>query len=113
MRAVFLGSGNSQRKSSGTGVFLPRSVGNGAEIKRKPVCSTVLLPSRIVQVLNLNSASMPASPNLSCNLGASAMGRSKQSLEEGWLASCGKSCPPSILRQNPQPELCLPSEWTY
>jgi len=136
MRAVFLGSGNSQRKSSGTGVFLPRSVGNGAELKRKPVCSTVLLPSRIVQVLNLNvenmcshlslpssfahstsysdhSASMPASPNLSCNLGASAMGRPKQSFEEGWLASCGKSCPPSILRQNPQPELCLPSEWTY
>ncbi|CAK9231855.1 unnamed protein product [Sphagnum troendelagicum] len=103
MRAVFLGSGNSQRKSSGTGVFLPRSVGNGAEIKRKPVCSTVLLPSRIVQVLNLNVDNMCASP----------MGRSKQSFEEGWLASCGKSCPPSILRQNPQPELCLPSEWTY
>ncbi|KAH9557648.1 hypothetical protein CY35_07G094900 [Sphagnum magellanicum] len=39
MRAVFLGSGNSQRKSSGTGVFLPRSVGNGAELKRKPVGS--------------------------------------------------------------------------
>ncbi len=43
MRAVFLGSGNSQRKSSGTGVFLPRGVGNGAELKRKPgECSDLL-----------------------------------------------------------------------
>jgi hypothetical protein len=64
MRAVFLGSGGSGRESSGTGVFLPRCAGNGPELKRKPVCSTVLLPSRIVQVLNLNVDNMSSHPSL-------------------------------------------------
>ncbi|CAM6047787.1 unnamed protein product [Sphagnum compactum] len=100
MRAVFLGSGGSGRESSGTGVFLPRCAGNGPELRRKPVCSTVLLPSRIVQVLNLNVDNIALRP-------------SKPSFEDGWLqASCGKACP-SVLRQNAGPELSLPSEWTY
>ncbi|CAM6010290.1 unnamed protein product [Sphagnum balticum] len=99
MRAVFLGSGNSQRKSSGTGVFLPRSVGNGAELKRKPVCSTVLLPSRIVQVLNLNVENMCSHLSLPSSFAHSTSYSGKSSLFE------------SV--SNPQPELCLPSEWTY
>jgi hypothetical protein len=82
MRAVFLGSGNSQRKSSGTGVFLPRSVGNGAELKRKPVCSTVLLPSRIVQVLNLNVENMCSHLSLPSSFAHSTSYSGKSSLFE-------------------------------
>ncbi|CAK9199483.1 unnamed protein product [Sphagnum troendelagicum] len=111
MRAVFLGSGGgSGRESSGTGVFIPRCAGNGPELNRKPACSTtVLLPSRIVQALNLNVENI--APHC---LGTLAMGPSKSSFEECcWLASCGKACP-SILQQNAAPELLnLPSEWTY
>jgi hypothetical protein len=132
MRAVFLGSGH---ESSGTGVFIPRRAGNGPELKRKPACSSVLLPSRIVQLLNLNvenirshpsmssslvnpascpdhKASMPAWPTISHSLISPTMVHPKPSFEEGWLASCGKACP-SILQQSTTPELSLPSEWTY
>ncbi|CAK9862046.1 unnamed protein product [Sphagnum jensenii] len=111
MRAVFLGSGGgSGRESSGTGVFIPRCAGNGPELNRKPACSTtVLLPSRIVQALNLNVENIV--PHC---LGTLATGPSKSSFEECcWLASCGKARP-SILQQNAAPELLsLPSEWTY
>lgn len=62
MRAVFLGSTGSGRESGGTGVFLPRCVGGGSDHRRKPSCSTVLLPSRIVQVLNLNVEDMRTHP---------------------------------------------------
>ncbi|CAM6036542.1 unnamed protein product [Sphagnum compactum] len=119
MRAVFLGSGH---ESSGTGVFIPRRAGNGPELKRKPTCSSVLLPSRIVQLLNLNVENIHSHPSMpsslvnpaSCpgNLISPAMVHPKPSFEEGWLASCGKACP-SILQRSTTPELSLPSEWTY
>eukprot|EP01018_Ginkgo_biloba_P034395 Gb_34578 [translate_table: standard] len=62
MRAVFLGS-NSGRESGGTGVFLPRRMGSNSDLRRKPACSTVLLPSRIVQALNLNVEDISSQPN--------------------------------------------------
>ncbi|KAK8532533.1 hypothetical protein V6N13_131854 [Hibiscus sabdariffa] len=52
MQAFFLHSGN---KSTGTGVFLPQTQNNNAShSKTRPACSPVLLPSRVVQALNLN-----------------------------------------------------------
>ncbi|CAK9877947.1 unnamed protein product [Sphagnum jensenii] len=102
MRAVFLGSGGSGRESSGTGVFLPRCAGNGPELKRKSVCSTVLLPSRIVQVLNLNVDNMSSHPPLPSSFVHSAAHTGKPSL----LFK-------SVLHVNAGPELSLPSEWTY
>ncbi|KAM2566736.1 hypothetical protein TB1_009198 [Malus domestica] len=56
LRAVYLGNQYPSAKiqRSGTGVFLPRQVGSESETRKKPVCSTVLLPARVVQALNLN-----------------------------------------------------------
>ncbi|XP_058739699.1 uncharacterized protein LOC131611881 isoform X1 [Vicia villosa] len=54
MRAVFLGNGSGRRESAGTGVFLPRRVDRPAESRKKPVCSTALVPARVAQALNLN-----------------------------------------------------------
>ncbi|XVE69316.1 hypothetical protein DITRI_Ditri09bG0142500 [Diplodiscus trichospermus] len=56
MRAMFLtGSGSVKRQSAGTGVFLPRRYGNNTpEPRKKSGCSTVLLPAKVVQALNLN-----------------------------------------------------------
>ncbi|GFP92278.1 hypothetical protein PHJA_001371900 [Phtheirospermum japonicum] len=48
MQAVFLGSGP---KSCGTGVFIPQTEG---KFSKKPAFSSVLLPARVVQALNLN-----------------------------------------------------------
>ncbi|KAJ6837991.1 uncharacterized protein M6B38_322120 [Iris pallida] len=55
MRAVFINGSGARRGSAGTGVFLPRHAGSRIEPKKKPsTCSTtVLLPARVVQALNL------------------------------------------------------------
>ncbi|KAE8676727.1 SecY protein transport family protein [Hibiscus syriacus] len=51
MQALFLDSGE---RSSGTGVFLPQRAGTNFHSNRKPACSPVLLPCRVVEALNLN-----------------------------------------------------------
>ncbi|KAE8720946.1 hypothetical protein F3Y22_tig00017808pilonHSYRG00031 [Hibiscus syriacus] len=45
MRAVFLDSPIGKRECAGTGVFLPRRVGNYSEPYKKPACPTVLVPA--------------------------------------------------------------------
>nr|DAD17881.1 TPA_asm: hypothetical protein HUJ06_019344 [Nelumbo nucifera] len=60
MKAVFLGGSGTRRECCGTGVFLPRRIGSPAESRKKPACSTVLLPARVVQALNLNFDDMGA-----------------------------------------------------
>ncbi|CAN1150632.1 hypothetical protein LINPERHAP2_LOCUS17691, partial [Linum perenne] len=58
-RAVFLGD-SGKASTTGTGVFLPRGVGNStttaasADSRKKPGCSTVLIPARVVQALKLH-----------------------------------------------------------
>ncbi|KAJ0987840.1 hypothetical protein J5N97_006196 [Dioscorea zingiberensis] len=54
MRAIFLNGSGSRKPSGGTGVFLPRRAGNNAETRKKPACSTVLVPAKVVHALNLN-----------------------------------------------------------
>ncbi|XP_022874830.1 uncharacterized protein LOC111393506 [Olea europaea var. sylvestris] len=55
MRAVFLGGSGSSNGSCGTGVFLPRGSDVPAEHKKKSgVCSTVLIPTRVLQALELH-----------------------------------------------------------
>ncbi|XWS76417.1 hypothetical protein CRYUN_Cryun01aG0174400 [Craigia yunnanensis] len=51
MQAFFIDSG---QQSCGTGVFLPRIAGTNFQSSRRPACSPVLLPSRVVQALKLN-----------------------------------------------------------
>ncbi|CAD6333641.1 unnamed protein product [Miscanthus lutarioriparius] len=62
MRAVFLTPPGAKRERNGTGVFLPRPAGAPAEPKRKTGCSTVLVPVRVVQALNLNLEDLGAQP---------------------------------------------------
>ncbi|XP_024982334.1 uncharacterized protein LOC112518749 isoform X1 [Cynara cardunculus var. scolymus] len=58
MQAIFLQSG---RRSSGTGVFLPHvTTEKDGEITKKPVFAPILLPARVVQVLNLNVHALSA-----------------------------------------------------
>ncbi|KAJ7546217.1 hypothetical protein O6H91_08G090200 [Diphasiastrum complanatum] len=125
MRAVFLGGSGARKESSGTGVFLPRSSNYQ---KRKPVCSTVLLPSRILQVLNLqvndlgcqplgqirSPSSDPILQSGSNSQGTRAHHNLKPSADrailshEQWrtFTTCSQLHQPSL-------ESRLPSDWTY
>ncbi|KAL8027173.1 hypothetical protein ABFX02_14G077900 [Erythranthe guttata] len=51
MQAVFLGGSGSVSGSSGTGVFLPR---DSTEPKKKSGCSMVLMPTRVLQAMELH-----------------------------------------------------------
>ncbi|OEL36011.1 hypothetical protein BAE44_0002967 [Dichanthelium oligosanthes] len=62
MRAVFLTPPGAKRERNGTGVFLPRPAGAPAEPKKKTGCSTILVPARVVQALNLNLDDLGAQP---------------------------------------------------
>ncbi|KAK1322454.1 hypothetical protein QJS10_CPA03g01771 [Acorus calamus] len=105
MRAVFL-AGSGAKESSGTGVFLPRRAGSAAESRKRPACSTVLLPARVVQALNLNLDDMVAQPRFHGGFGFVLDHESRnQSLNKR-----SPSCP------QPPPtnhEIRLPQEWTY
>ncbi|KAL8548873.1 hypothetical protein ACS0TY_007946 [Phlomoides rotata] len=54
MRAVFLGGSGSRNGSSGTGVFLPRVATKSVEPKKKSGLSTVLIPTRVLDALELH-----------------------------------------------------------
>ncbi|KAF9597935.1 hypothetical protein IFM89_022753 [Coptis chinensis] len=106
MRAVFLGGSGTRRESSGTGVFLPRRNGVASESRKKPGCSTVLVPARVVQALNLNFD----------DLGGGVQQQPR--FVAGFHGGFGNSHFPQPKRSyRPQPaintEVQLPQEWTY
>ncbi|XP_057779933.1 uncharacterized protein LOC130998534 [Salvia miltiorrhiza] len=81
MRAVFLGETGAKKERTGTGVFLPRRFGTApAENRKKPVCSTVLLPDRVVHALNLNLDAVEAQPHLRCNRNFSDAGLNERNI---------------------------------
>ncbi|XP_065019010.1 uncharacterized protein LOC135644949 isoform X1 [Musa acuminata AAA Group] len=64
MRAVFLRGSGARKESIGTGVFLPRTAGSKTEPQKKSAaaCSTVFIPARVVQALNLNLEAQTGCP---------------------------------------------------
>ncbi|CAL4946575.1 unnamed protein product [Urochloa decumbens] len=106
MRAVFLAPPGAKRECAGTGVFIPRQAGAPTEPK-KPACSTVLLPARVVQALNLNVEDLGARPIYP---GGFALDHDALvSRSNALLASRSSNLPASAAAR----ELNLPQEWTY
>lgn len=121
MRAVFLGSNGPGRESGGTGVFLPRRMDNGHAVKQKPACSTVLLPARIVQALNLNVEDLRSKP---CGLSETSLNRRVYTrTAEHHKAVGGEMWPVHEQKLGFYPgcsevpssstDISLPHEWTY
>ncbi|KAL9426143.1 hypothetical protein AB3S75_033007 [Citrus x aurantiifolia] len=111
MRAVFLGAPSAKRECAGTGVFLPRRINTPTEPRKKSACSTVLLPAKVVQALNLNfdEKGGPFYPRFGSFMpeSDSAALRSRN--------SNGVSYQKRNLRpqQAMSHEIRLPQEWTY
>ncbi|KAF8397408.1 hypothetical protein HHK36_016324 [Tetracentron sinense] len=108
MRAVFLGGSGSKKQSCGTGVFLPRRVGNPSEPRKKPACSTVLVPARVVQALNLNFDESGAQPRFG---GRFTPGHDALLARSTAILSQQKRN--YLPQQAMNHEICLPQEWTY
>lgn len=116
MRAVFLGNPGGKRECAGTGVFLPRQIGTRTESRKKQGCSTVLLPAKVVQALNLNLEGMGAQAQFQPRFNASfttdcdtaaARPRNRNTLSRQKQHRNGR--PQSVMNN----EVSLPSEWTY
>ncbi|THG16016.1 uncharacterized protein LOC114304334 [Camellia sinensis] len=101
MRAVFLGNTGSKRECTGTGVFLPRPIGSPTETRKKSGCSTVLLPDRVVQALNLNLDAMDSTPQL--------QSRYEGTFNPDYDAALNRNV---RSRTGMNQELRLPPEWT-
>lgn len=114
MQAVFLEPGPAH-KSCGTGVFLPRARGAGSDFPptKKPACSPVLLPSRVVQALNLNVQAL----GLHISPRQDQKANQKHKVDNGvdkkenedvrdhfHVVSQDRTC---------SPEIFLPKEWSY
>ncbi|XP_057508061.1 uncharacterized protein LOC130790992 [Actinidia eriantha] len=107
MQAIFLDP--SGQKSCGTGVFLPRRAGTDFKTSKKPACSPVLLPSRVVQALNLNVRKLGSQikpPQDAKNVDRNVTGNKK-----GKDASA--QCYVISQSRSTSPEIFLPKEWTY
>ncbi|XP_047059081.1 myosin-1-like [Lolium rigidum] len=121
MRAVFLTPPGAKRECAGTGVFIPRQAGAPAEPRKKQGCSSVLLPARVVQALNLNVEDLGARPcypggfvvdhealvNRSNAMQASQ--RREQNNVNAPAAAAAAHSPPLAVAC----EVNLPQEWTY
>ncbi|WVZ04969.1 hypothetical protein V8G54_018315 [Vigna mungo] len=115
MRALFLGNPSGRRECAGTGVFLPRRVDSPAEPRKKPACSTVLVPARVAQALNLNLDDMVGGQpqqmqrfNPGTNL---ENGAAVSRLRSNYVLSQQKrnlKSQPAVYH-----EFRLPQEWTY
>ncbi|CAH2064187.1 unnamed protein product [Thlaspi arvense] len=109
MRAVFLGDHTGKRGSTGTGVFLPRRVNHTppatAETREKSTLSTVLVPARVAQVLNLNLDESVVKPVV----------RSPASLNDvSWRQRSNNGGFSSQMKmEQPVSEPRLPLDWAY
>ncbi|XVF72421.1 hypothetical protein PTKIN_Ptkin12aG0120000 [Pterospermum kingtungense] len=120
MQAFFLDSGH---KSCGTGVFLPQRAGTDFQSSRRPACSPVLLPRRVVQALNLNvhEIGLQISPRRDPknNTNTTRGGGELNSLNTNSSNKNGKDQVVTTKRcvisqnENSSPEIFLPKEWTY
>ncbi|KAL9261022.1 hypothetical protein AKJ16_DCAP03042 [Drosera capensis] len=97
MRAVFTDCPGSKKGCAGTGVFLPKPM----ELRKKPSCSTVLIPAKVVQALsNMKVQSILHSPSHDFDV---VMKTGKDDSEQYQLHSPRAS----------DIEVQLPQEWTY
>lgn len=113
-RTLFLGAQGGKRECAGTGVFLPRHTSSQSEERRKPACSTVLVPARVMQALNLNYDDICSQPYLQPVAGGRF--NSENDVILRLEMNRGGNHQKHNNRRLPPPidhEIKLPQEWTY
>ncbi|KAJ4727487.1 Phosphoglycerate mutase [Melia azedarach] len=113
MQAIFLDSG---QRSCGTGVFLPQRGGTNFQPSRKPACAPVLLPSRVVQALNLNvhEIGLQISPRKDSKTNNKLKGGNDcNSVKNKGGNDVSGKCSVICQNQSSSPDIFLPKEWTY
>ncbi|KAF5470489.1 hypothetical protein F2P56_011001 [Juglans regia] len=111
MRMFVLGGESSSESScNGTGVFLPRGIWYSSEPRKKPGCSNVFIPARVVQALQLHFDQMGVKPR------TKAGGCPLQLAADGWMGRRNDSKQKRQQRTAPamsHHHMGLPQEWKY
>ncbi|XP_038899698.1 uncharacterized protein LOC120086955 isoform X2 [Benincasa hispida] len=113
MQAIFLDSG---RQLGGTGVFLPRGTGGTSyQPNKKPACSMVLVPARVVQALNLDVQALGLQISSRKEPKSNQKGRECNSIVKNKKGKdvTSTNCSMSQNQTNSSQEIFLPKEWTY
>ncbi|KAF2325154.1 hypothetical protein GH714_024714 [Hevea brasiliensis] len=110
MQAIFLDSG---QNSCGTGVFLPRRAGTNLQSSKKPACSPVLLPARVIQALNLNTHEIGLQISRRQDAKNMSKGGDCISIKKKNGKDASTQCCVVSPNENSSPETFLPKEWTY
>ncbi|KAG5238288.1 forkhead box protein [Salix suchowensis] len=114
MRAVFLGDTCPRSGSGGgTGVFLPRGSGNTSGSQKKPGCSTVLIPARVVQALKLHFDKMGVAAGSNGAIFPIQQDASSGEVRYGLQLQQMKSQSPTMPAINCHQGTGLPQEWPY
>ncbi|KAJ9160233.1 hypothetical protein P3X46_025654 [Hevea brasiliensis] len=110
-RAVFLSGSNATRECAGTGVFLPRGYTNPSACKKKSACSTVLVPTKVAQSLDVSLEDLKKHGHTKPRFNG-AFGSDCDALMErnGLLAPQKGNLGAESVRDH---EICLPQEWMY
>ncbi|KAJ8899390.1 hypothetical protein K2173_018364 [Erythroxylum novogranatense] len=113
MQVIFLDT--THKRESGTGVFLPQTqrAGTNFQYNKKPTCSRVLLPARVVQALNLNVHELGLEISRRQDFMNSSKSREFYSVKNKNTKSIARQYSALPLNENTSPELFLPKEWTY
>lgn len=109
MRAVFLGGPRLKNGSSGTGVFLPRGIIDPPEARKKSGCSTVLIPARVMQALQLHFEDMNARSKSNGSGGFTSYPLQHDVIMEPSSSEPSRTGDPAGNHH----ETILPKEWTY
>lgn len=106
MRAIFLNGPGSVNGSNGTGVFLPRSaIDATAQRRKKPGCSTVLVPTRVLQALEHHFKNMESlSPSSNMHHIQNDPNGQRDGMQHKLQVSSSS---------NDHIDRTLPQEWTY
>ncbi|KAG5243043.1 forkhead box protein [Salix suchowensis] len=108
--------GGIKRECAGTGVFLPRQLGARTESRKKPGCSTVLLPAKVVQALNLNLEGMGAQAQFGPQFNGGFVTYSDAAVRvhhDNLLSHQKQQRSSSRSQPAMNKEVRLPQEWTY
>ncbi|CAN4098800.1 unnamed protein product [Withania somnifera] len=117
MRAIFIGGSGSINGSSGTGVFLPRTINNpnpttAARPKKKSGRSTVLIPARVLQALQQHFNHMdPLSQSSMCAVSPTHLPQNENETEN-LVSNENQHSEDETSVINDQ-EMQLPQEWIY
>ncbi|KAF8053902.1 hypothetical protein N665_1363s0004 [Sinapis alba] len=123
VKAVFVDGSGSRTGSGGTGVFLPRCHGTVAESRKTSGCSTIIIPARVVEALNVHFDKLGVPSTFSSDIppfhDALLVSMKNKNIKSNKSSSSTRAqsgplyTSETSVESHQEPPADLPHEWTY